>query len=137
MIALPPWLKRKDPAQARLERLAKLLESPIETLYWTHGYKYLSRYGCFEPQTEIGPYRADFTLTRIPGVKLLKVVIELDGHEHHKSQEQRNYDEARKQDFQLDGWRVIVFTGSKVYGDCNWCINRTVQLVRLWSWQLR
>ncbi len=136
MIKLPPnweFVKQfihRDPDQIRYDRLAKLLESPIERLFWANGYKYLSRLGQFAPQTKIGVYRADFTLTNIPGVPRLKVVIELDGHEFHSTSQQRNNDTERIRKLQKLRWQIITFTGSQINSDVRGCVRETADLVR-------
>ncbi len=139
MIKFPPdckvvkWLIDRDPDQARYKRLSKLLESPIERLFWANGYKPLSRLGQFTPQVKIGPYRVDFTWTNIPGAPRLKVVIELDGHEFHSTPQQRNNDTERIRKLQKLRWQVITFTGSQINGDCLACVRETADLVREWS----
>ena len=130
-------IRPTDPDQARFERLGKLLQSPIERLFWEHGYNRLSKLGRFTPQVEIGRYRADFTLDRIPGVSLLKVVIEVDGYDHHSTPSQRNYDTARDRDLEKAGWRVIHFTGSHIYLDCAGRVRETEELVKAYSKWLR
>ena len=131
------FFKQKSPDQARLERLAKRLESPIERLFWQTGYKYLSKWGHLTPQTKIGPYRADFTLTNIPGVDLLKLVVELDGQEFHSTPEQRDYDTKRERYLMRHGWQVVRFTGSQVNGNCMACVSEVESMVREWSRWLR
>ncbi len=136
MIKSPPnwkiikWLINKDPDQARYKRLAKLLESPIERAFWAQGYSLLSTLGQFTPQVEIGPYRVDFTLTNIPGVPRLKVVIELDGHEFHSTPQQRNNDTERIRKLQKLRWQIITFTGSQINSDVRGCVRETADLVR-------
>lgn len=132
-----PFFKQKDPDQVRFDRLAKRLESPIERLFWQTGYKNLSRLARFTPQQKIGPYRVDFILDNIPGVSLLKVIIELDGQEFHSTPEQRDYDTKRVRYFQRRGWQVIRFTGSQVNGNCLACVQETEGLIREWSKWLR
>lgn len=129
--------KRKDPEQVRFVRLLKLCESPIERLFWATGYNHLSRYGHFKPQAKIGPYRVDFTLTNIPGVVLLKMVIELDGQDFHSTPEQRDYDTKRERYLQRGGWQVVRFTGSQINGNCMACISEVEGLVREWAKWLR
>lgn len=125
--------ERPDPERARYNRLAKLLESPLERVFWRGAYNRLSTIGQFAPQTQIRGYRADFVLTHIPNVPLLKVVIELDGQDFHSTPEQRAHDTRRDRVLMKAGWQVIRFTGSQVYGDCNDCVREVVDLVRVWS----
>ena len=55
-------------------------------------------------QFRIGRYRADFAF---PDCKL---IIETDGHDFHKTKEQRTYDAERDRFLSLEGWRVLRFT---------------------------
>lgn len=128
--------KRKDPQQIRFVRLANRLESPIERRFWVHAYGPLSALGIFTPQVNAGGYRLDFAFT-MPSVPLLKVAIELDGHDYHSSQEQINYDTARDRALLRTGWQVVRFTGSQINRDCEGCVRETVDLVREWSRWLR
>ncbi len=131
------FFKEKSPDQVRFDRLFKICESHIERLFWQMGYQYLSRLGRFTPQVKIGPYRVDFTLTNIPGVDLLKMVIELDGQDFHSTPEQRNYDTERDRYLMRRGWQVVRFTGSQINSDCIACVSEVESLVREWSKWLR
>jgi very-short-patch-repair endonuclease len=132
------WLfGRKDPHQARFDRLAKRLESPIERRFWAHAYGPLSALGIFTPQVTAVGYRLDFALTDIPGVDLLKVAIELDGQDFHKTQDQRNYDTMRDRALMKVGWQVVRFTGSQINRNVEGCVNETVELVKEWGKWLR
>lgn len=137
LISRLPFFKKKDQEKARLDRLAKRLESPIERRFWVHAYGPLSALGRFTPQVNVEGYRVDFALTNIPGVDLLKVVIELDGHDYHSTQEQRNYDTARDRVLLKAGWQVVRFTGSQINRDIEGCVRETVELVRAWVRWLR
>jgi len=137
LISRLPWSKENDPEQVRFERLLKLCESPIERLFWQTGYRRLSRIGHFAPQTKIGPYRVDFTLTNIPGVPLLKMVIELEGHEYHSTPKQRNYDTKREWYLMHRGWQVGTFTGARINRECRACVLEVEGLIREWARWLR
>lgn len=102
--------------QIRIRRLKT--ESPIESNFYDAMQAYC--YGDeLEPQTEISAnghlYRADFA---IPSKR---IVIELDGHEYHKTKEQRTKDARRERDLQTAGWKVIRFTGTEVHRDAYKC----------------
>lgn len=102
-------------------------ESPIESNFYDamQGYCYG---GELEPQIEINAnghrYRADFA---IPSKK---IVIELDGHEYHKSKEQRTNDARRERDLQTAGWKVIRFTGTEVHRDAYKCAEDACHFIR-------
>lgn len=131
------WLKRKAPDQVRFDRLAKRLESPIECRFWTHAYGSLSALGRFTPQVRVEGYRVDFALIDIPGVDLLKVVIELDGHDYHSTPEQRDHDTAKDRALMRSGWQVVRFTGKQINRNVEGCVRETVDLARMWSRWLR
>lgn len=129
--------RKKNPDQRRFDRLAKRLESPIEKRFWAHGYRHLSPLGIFTPQMKIGGYRVDFSLTDIPGVDLLKIVIELDGHDYHSTPAQRNHDTARDRTLLKGGWQVVRFTGSQINRNVEGCVLETTALVQEWARWLR
>ncbi len=57
-------------------------------------------------------YRVDFLVHYDGGV----VAVELDGHEFHKTKEQRGADASKDRWLQARGIRVVRFTGSQVFG---------------------
>jgi very-short-patch-repair endonuclease len=132
-----PIFKHKNPDQVRFESLARRIKSPIEQRFWAHGYGPLSALGRFTPQESVKGYLPDFILTHIPGVALLKVVIELDGHDYHSTPDQRDYDTARDRILMMAGWQVVRFTGKQINRDCAGCVRETVGLVRAWARWLR
>lgn len=94
-------------------RMASRCESPIEIEFWKALY---FRFGLlFKPQVLLGQYRLDF------GCECLKVAIEVDGHEHHKSRQARTADAQRERNITQGGWQVIRFTGSEVHRDSRKC----------------
>lgn len=133
----PGCWSARNLGQVRFTRLSKLLESPIEKLFWTHGYNHLSMIGQFSPQMKIGEYRVDFVLTNIPRVPSLKIIIELDGFDYHRSPSQFSRDAKRARDLQRAGWKIIRFTGAEINGDVPGCVRETVELVKDWSRGLR
>jgi len=104
-------------------------ESPIEMLFWNTAYFELSKFGEFSPQMPIGPYRLDFTLTEIPDAPFVKIAIEIDGHDYHKTKSQRDNDSARDRYLQRNGWNVIRFTGGQVYNDPQRCVEEAKELI--------
>jgi len=101
------------------------MESPIEIQF----YNAMGHDARLEPQHEIiangHNYRADFA---IPD---LKIVIELDGHEYHKTKEQRTNDARRERDLQMEGWKVIRFTGTEIAQSARNCAQDTYKLIRM------
>ncbi len=131
----PPWkfikqFIKRDPDQIRYDRLARVLESPIEKLFWAHGYQPLSTLGQFSPQVKIGAYRVDFALTNIPGAPRLNVVIELYGYKFHSTPQHINNDTKRVRKLQKLRWQIITFTGSQINSDVRGCVRETADLVR-------
>lgn len=48
-------------------------------------------------------------------------MIELDGHEYHKTKEQRTRDSKRDRVLMSLGWDVLRFTGSEIFTDVGKC----------------
>ena len=61
-----------------------------------------------EPQFPISKYRVDFLVND-------EFIIEIDGHEYHKTTDQREADYYRDRQLQHMGYTVIRFTGTEVY----------------------
>jgi very-short-patch-repair endonuclease len=101
----------------------------IERVFWDTAYFELSKYGTLWPQYVVGGFRVDFALIRNPDAPRMKVAIEIDGHDSHKSKAQRDYDSARERHLQRSGWTVVRFTGSQVYADPPGCVRETVEIV--------
>jgi very-short-patch-repair endonuclease len=57
-------------------------------------------------------------------------VVELDGHEWHKTKEQRGNDAARERWFATCGIPVHRFTGSQVHADPQGCVSELLNLLR-------
>ncbi len=104
--------------------LFRLCESPVETRFYLYS---LGRIPNLRPQIEIGFYRVNFALIE------KKIAIEIDGHEYHKTREQRTYDAQRERYLQLNGWRVIRFTGSEVSRNPTGCIDEVAKLINVFE----
>ena len=73
-------------------------------------------------QVVLGIYVADFVIND-------KYIIEIDGHEWHKTKEQR-YDDYRRERYLIRmGYIVIRFTGSEVFVDPRQCAIETLRLI--------
>jgi very-short-patch-repair endonuclease len=72
------------------------------------------------------PYRLDF-LVLVGGAA---VAVELDGHEYHKTKEQRRRDAERDRWFEARGIRTLRWTGSEVYADPRGCVAELVAILR-------
>lgn len=104
-------------------RRAKI-RSPIELRFYDR-IKFLVN--GLEPQWEIPVdghrYKADFALPS------KKIAIELDGHDYHKTKEQRTNDARRERDLQKAGWKVIRFAGTEIYKSLDKCCEDTLNLI--------
>jgi very-short-patch-repair endonuclease len=58
------------------------------------------------------------------------VVVELDGHEGHKTKEQRSHDAERQRWFEARSMRVIRWTGSQVWADAPGCVAELLSVLR-------
>jgi very-short-patch-repair endonuclease len=106
--------------------IPKTIKSPIEEKF----FREARRQGInLEPQFEVlaggHNYRIDFAISS------RKLAIELDGHEYHKTKEQRTDDAKRERALQKVGWAVIRFTGTEVFSDVYKCVSDVLELASL------
>jgi very-short-patch-repair endonuclease len=73
-----------------------------------------------------GYYRPDFIVFYDGNA----VVVELDGHEGHKTKEQRTKDSRRERWFESRGMRVMRFTGTEVWADADECVKSLLDVLR-------
>jgi very-short-patch-repair endonuclease len=71
-------------------------------------------------------HRSDFFVFYDGGV----VCVELDGHDFHKTKEQRGSDATKDRWLQARGMRTVRFTGSQVFADAAGCIRELHDVVR-------
>jgi Protein of unknown function (DUF559) len=71
-------------------------------------------------------FRPDFMVFYDGGI----VVVELDGHESHKSREQRTRDARRQRWFEGRGIKVLRWTGSEVHANAQECVRELLEIVR-------
>ena len=98
----------------------RLCESPIELRFFVYA---MHKIPGLHPQVVVDSYRIDLAVPE------KKVAIELDGHEFHKSREQRTYDAKRQRYLQRQGWQVIRFTGTEIYEDVFKCIDEAIEII--------
>lgn len=106
-------------------RAGLLCESPIESQFFEE-YEWMER-GSLIPilsQHPVGRFRLDFA------IPWLKLAVELDGHEFHKTKEQRGRDAKRDRLLGKQGWHVMRFTGSEVYRDAEGCAREVLEEAR-------
>lgn len=61
--------------------------------------------------------------------KCKKLVIELDGHESHKTKMQRTKDAQRERYLKKEGWELIRFTGNEIYYDVVRCVQELQEFI--------
>lgn len=74
-------------------------------------------------------YRVDFLIVarkKTKPVELIKVVIECDGHDFHKTKEQRGADASRDRDLALNGFTVFRFTGTELHAKPLACAKQVI-----------
>lgn len=64
-----------------------------------------------------------------PTLKGLKYVIELDGMEYHSNKKQVNHDYEREQHLQMEGYKVVRFTGSQIYNKPYSCVHKLMCII--------
>lgn len=79
----------------------------------------------FQREEQISRYRVDFI------DESRKLIVELNGHENHKSKEDRTYDAKRDRKLQREGYIVIRFTGSEIHNDPPACAEEVLQTIKL------
>jgi very-short-patch-repair endonuclease len=101
------------------------LESPIEEAFWkAYREKTPQELNGLKPQHAVlnGKYRLDFALPT------KKIGIELDGYAWHSDRETFTKDRARQRELELDGWRLIRFSGSEINADADDCVRQAAAL---------
>ncbi|MFF5537802.1 DUF559 domain-containing protein [Streptomyces cinerochromogenes] len=102
-------------------RLSPDLESPIEQAFWGAYVQQMPReLNGLRAQHPVfgGRYRIDFALPK------QKIGIELDGYAWHSSPEAFTRDRARQRELELDGWRIVRFSGSEIIKDADDCVRQ-------------
>ena len=99
-------------------------ESPMEAGFYSAASDMIPG---LVPQFVIKPYRVDFALPH------KKIVIEVDGHDYHKTKKQRTNDAERQRFLEMSGWHVIRFTGSEIYRDATKCAIDAKTLIEKWA----
>lgn len=71
-------------------------------------------------QVVIGIYKADFVFGRF--------VIEIDGHEFHKTKEQREHDYNRERYLQRRSFFIVRFTGTEIFQNADKCVQEFLEI---------
>lgn len=129
-LAMPILVADDDEALQVVNNLVRI-ESPIEwRFYWAMYVMENLHFYDLEAQAPINAgaftYRVDF-LYRGEG---RAIAIELDGHDSHKSREQRTHDARKDRFLKQQGIDVVRFTGSEITADAARCVNELSNLIR-------
>ena len=81
------------------------------------------------PQVSCGGYIIDFVVDYRFQVDTIKVAIEIDGHESHKTKAQRLNDYARERFLMAKRMLVIRFAASEVFVDAAACVDEVWQIL--------
>ena len=82
------------------------------------------------PQTPIDLYVVDFYIETWFGSK---VAVEIDGHEYHKTKEQRFHDYQRERYLQKRNVQVVRSTGTEVFINANACVENLLEILQEWD----
>lgn len=77
---------------------------------------------CMKHHLQIGIYQPDFCFEDD------KIVIEIDGHDYHKTKEQRFNDYTRERYMMKNGYTVIRFMGTEVFLDADKCVEEMFEI---------
>lgn len=76
-------------------------------------------------------YRVDFMVDCLYEEKLLKAIVECDGHDYHeRTKEQARKDKQRARELAAAGYIVIHFTGSEIYNNPYQCAREVVKIIK-------
>ena len=98
-------------------------ESEIEKLFLLAAHE---RIDGLVPQYQVLNYRIDFAIPE------KMIAIEIDGHDYHKTKEQRTQDNQRERAIKLAlpaNWTIIRFTGSEIYQNAALCVEEVLQFI--------
>lgn len=120
---------RADTPQEALRMLAEekpQLDSPIEVAFWKAYLKHrpTELAGLKTQHSALGRYRLDFALPD------KKIGIELDGYAWHSTREAFTKDRERQRNLELDGWRLIRFSGAEINANADRCVTQAAALIR-------
>ncbi len=117
--AIPIVAKTPREALGQMVESVGRLQSPIEESFW-QAYLTWMPHGLEGLKVQVpalgGKYRIDF------GLPDQKVGIELDGYTWHSSPKAFTSDRERQRELELDGWRIIRFSGAEIKNDAARCV---------------
>jgi very-short-patch-repair endonuclease len=83
-----------------------------------------------QTQFPIGLSIVDFYIEVMQPLSIIDFAIEIDGHDYHKTKEQRYHDYVRERKLQARGIIVIRFTASEVFVNAESCIEELDKIMR-------
>ena len=94
-----------------------LCESPVE-LAFLGSIRKRSDLRQFKPNVTVmgGKYRIDFADAD------RKIGVEIDGHAYHSDKETFAKDRVRQRELEMDGWRIVRYSGQEVHRDADACV---------------
>lgn len=97
----------------------------IEKLFYNKFVKKLTEdeadVNLIKPQVSCGIYVVDFIFSE-------SIAIEIDGHEYHKTKEQREKDYKKQRYLQKNGYIVVRFMGTEVFINTESCIDEVREI---------
>ena len=79
-------------------------------------------FSLLKTQYPIGIAIVDFYIEYALPEGEMKFAVEIDGHEYHKSKEQRYHDYVRERKLQAKGITIVRFTASEVFVNAKGCV---------------
>lgn len=99
-------------------------ETDSERLEWEYGIVKIAA------QYPIDLNIVDFYIEKdLPDGNCSKFVVEIDGHEYHKTKEQRYHDYVRERKLQKNGYYIVRFMASEVYVNARKCIEELDEIM--------
>lgn len=101
----------------------------IEQMFWNAYQKRMTENDedyKLEPQVVIGLHKVDFACEA--GFDM-KFAVEIDGHDFHKTKEQREKDYKRERYLMRQGYIPIRFTGTEVFLEADKCVDELLEII--------
>lgn len=109
------WKTLRQALQAKIPNTG----SEAEQAFWDAAQGHLD----LVCQYPIGKFFIDFSVVNT------SLLIEIDGHDYHKTREQRSRDAKRDRELHAMGYTVLRFTGSEVYNDPAGCVDQVKNIL--------
>ena len=83
-----------------------------------------------QAQFPIGLNIVDFYFELLLPITIISFAVEIDGHEYHKTKEQRYHDYMRERKLQAKGIIVVRFTASEVFVNADLCVEELHNIMK-------